>query len=41
MNSGYQVTPPTEVLVNGVRCVNVDAETFVGMRDLYRLLKVK
>ena len=41
MNSDYERTGPTEVVINGLRCVNTDAETFIGIRDLYRLLKVK
>jgi hypothetical protein len=25
---GYIITPPTEILVNGVRCVNLDGSLF-------------
>ena len=40
-NPAYQQTGPSEVVINGVRCVNTDAATICGIAEWYRLMKVK
>ena len=37
----YERTPPTEVVINGVRCVNTDCESILALRDHYTFFKVK
>ena len=33
-NPGYQYEPPTEVMVDGVRCIEVDAGMIPWARDI-------
>lgn len=40
-NSDYERTPPSEVTVNGLRCVNTDAESILTLREHYKIFKVK
>lgn len=40
-NPDYRRTPPIELTVNGLRCVNVDAESILALRDYYAIAGVK
>lgn len=41
VNPGYVEEPPTEVIVNGVRCVSIDGARIVQLDRDYRMWGIK